>query len=144
MVREAITRDLGKMMELCVFMSEAGEPNLCDGVITTWNSMLSDPDYHVVVYEQDGIAVSSCICAVIPSLTRSMRPYAVIENLVTHIDYRRRGYASACLEFACELARKARCRKIMLIADSDDEGLKELFRKAGFNSDGQEAFIQTL
>ena len=37
---------------------------------------------------------------IIPNLTRGLRPYAFVENVVTHADYRGKGYATACLNYA--------------------------------------------
>ena len=49
--------------------------------------------------------VSSCVCVIIPNLTRNIRPYAFVENVVTHSDYRGKGYATQCLNYARELAQ---------------------------------------
>lgn len=45
----------------------------------------------------------------IESLTHNVTPFAVIENVVPHADYRNKGYASALLERASEIAGEHRC-----------------------------------
>ncbi len=53
----------------------------------------------MIVNEIEGQIVSSCVCVIIPNLTRKVRPYAFVENVVTHVDYRGKGYAGECLDF---------------------------------------------
>lgn len=81
---------------------------------------------------------------VILNLTRNARPYALIENVVTHPDYRKRGLASQCLNYAKQIARQADCYKIMLLTGAKDEATLNFYRKAGFNSSDKTAFIQWL
>ncbi len=61
---------------------------------------------HLMVIEEDGKIVSSVQMAIIENLTHNVRPFAVIENVVTHADYRNKGYASALLEKASEIAKE--------------------------------------
>ena len=144
MVREAVNHDLGGMLKLYTHLHVDEEPVLIDGMISVWKRMIEDPDHHVIIYEKDGEAVSSCVCVIIPNITRSVRPYAVIENVVTHADYRGRGFATACLDYARELARKAGCYKIMLMTSAKDEAAQNLYRSAGYNSEDKTAFVQWL
>lgn len=44
--------------------------------------------------------VASCVCVIIPTLTRNVHLYALVENVVTHADYRKKGYATDCLNYA--------------------------------------------
>ena len=88
--------------------------------------------------------MSSCVCVVVPNLTRDLRPYALIENVVTHPDWRNRGLASACLAAARDIARENQCYKIMLLTGAKDEKTLDFYRRAGFNSSDKTAFIQWL
>ena len=81
---------------------------------------------------------------VILNLTRNARPYALIENVVTHPDYRKRGLASACLDFAKQIAQRENCYKIMLLTGAQDEATMTFYRRAGFPSSDKTALIQCL
>ena len=101
-------------------------------------------NHHIIVCEVDGKIVSSCVCVIIPNLTRNIRLYAFIENVVTHADYRGKGYATACLNYAKELAITSDCYKMMLLTGSKNDKTLNLYKKAGYNSDDKTAFIQWL
>ena len=60
--------------------------------------IIQDPNHHLSVNEVDGRIISSCVCVIIPNLTRNIRPYAFIENVVTHEDYRGKGFTYEKLE----------------------------------------------
>ena len=142
-IREAVRHDLGAMLKLYYHLHDC-ETKLTMDMVKTWETILGDPNHHIIVCEKDGEPVSSCVCLIVPNLTRDGRPYAVIENVVTHRDHRRRGYASACLRYARELADEAGCYKMMLLTGAKDEGTLEFYRKAGFNSEDKTAFIQWM
>ena len=99
---------------------------------------------HLIVNEVDGRIVSSCVCVIIPNLTRNVRPYAFIENVVTHEDYRGKGYAGECLDYARQIAEKENCYKMMLLTGSKKPETLSFYEKAGYNSSDKTAFIQWL
>ena len=105
---------------------------------------MGDKNHHIIVCEVDGKLVSSCVCVIIPNLTRNIRPYAFIENVVTHADYRGKGCATACLNHAKELAEKADCYKMMLLTGSQSESTLNLYKQAGYNCTDKTAFIQWI
>jgi GNAT superfamily N-acetyltransferase len=63
---------------------------------------------------------------------------------VTSAPYRRRGLASACLDYARELAKKENCYKMMLLTGSKEQGVHSFYERAGYNSSDKTAFIQWL
>ena len=144
MVREAEEKDLDALLELYLHLHEEGIPDKGEHLRQTWNRILSDENHHIIVKEHDGKLVSSCVCVIIPNLTRGVRPYAFIENVVTHREYRKRGFASECLEYARRIAMKENCYKMMLLTGSKQEETLNFYRQAGYNSTDKTAFIQWL
>ena len=144
MVREARAEELRQLLELYLDLHEKEIPEESAHLRETWEQMINDTNHHVIVYEADGKIVASCVCVVIPNLTRKVRPYAFIENVVTHKEYRGRGYASACLHFAKAIAEKENCYKMMLLTGSKEARTLEFYRNAGYNSSDKTAFVQWL
>ena len=78
------------------------------------------------------------------NLTHNQQPYAFIENVITDEQFRKRGLATQCLNFAKEIAAKENCYKMMLLTGSDKESTLNFYRKAGYNSEDKTAFIQWI
>ena len=144
MVREAHKDDLDSLLNLYLFLHEDSIPDHDQHLQDTWELIINDKNHHIIVNEEDGMIVSSCVCVIIPNLTRNVRPYAFVENVVTHRDYRKKGLASACLDFAREIARKENCYKMMLLTGSKDPNILRFYESAGYNSSDKTAFIQWL
>jgi len=101
-------------------------------------------DKFLLVVEEDGKAVSSVQVAIIEGLTHNVRPFAVIENVVTHGEYQNRGFASALLEKATEIAKEFNCYKIFLETGSNKESTLNFYRKNGFVIDAKHSCLKRL
>lgn len=116
--------------------------------MNVWASMLDkfekEENMHLLVAEEHGKVVSTVQMAIIESLTHNIRPFAVIENVVTHIDYRNKGYASALLDKASEIARERRCYKVFLETGSNKENTLNFYRNNGFEIDGKHSCLKRL
>jgi GNAT superfamily N-acetyltransferase len=108
-----------------------------------WQRICADPQLHYLGAEIDGIVASTCTLAIIPNLTRAARPYGVVENVVTHPDYRRRGIGTALLRSALRLAWKQGCYKVMLLTGRKDPATLHFYEQAGFRADVKTGFIAT-
>lgn len=113
-----------------------------------WKQLLDkfekDENMHLLVAEEGGKVVSSVQMAIIESLTHNVRPFAVVENVVTHIDYRNRGYASALLKQASEIAKTHNCYKIFLETGSNKESTLNFYRNNGFAIDEKHSCLKRL
>ncbi len=143
-IREIKEAELNELLELYIHLHETGVPEGNEKLKDTWGTIINDNNHHIIVAEENGKLVSSVVCVIIPNLTRNVRPYAFIENVVTHSDYRKQGYATACLNYARDIAKKENCYKMMLLTGSKDESTLNFYKQAGYNSADKTAFIQWL
>lgn len=144
MVREVHEDELQDILELYLHLHEKAVPEMTEHLSETWRTMLLDKNHHIIVKIADERIVSSCVCVIIPNLTRNVRPYALIENVVTHVDYRGKGYATECLNYAREIAERENCYKMMLLTGSKERETLNFYKNAGYSSTDKTAFIQWL
>lgn len=144
MIREVKEDELNQLLELYLHLHENSLPDMTEHLKTTWKIIIEDDNHHIIVKVIDGKLVSSCVCVIIPNLTRNIRPYAFIENVVTNADYRGKGYATECLNFAKKIAEKENCYKMMLLTGSKKETILDFYGDAGYSSTDKTAFIQWL
>ena len=65
----------------------------------------------------------------------------VIENIVTHPDYRRTGLARQVLQAVVNECRKRSCYKIMLMSSVERSDAHALYEATGFDSTAKRAFV---
>lgn len=144
MVREAEEKDLQELLHLYLYLHEKEVPEMTPHLEDTWKRIMEDPNHHIIVAQEGNHIVSSCVCVVIPNLTRDIRPYAFVENVVTSEAFRGRGLATACLDYAKKIAQENGCYKMMLLTGSKEKSTLDFYRRAGFNSEDKTAFIQWI
>lgn len=144
MIREITDKDYKGLMTLYMQLHDNPMPEETADMMMLWNRILHDKDHHIIVAEVNGKIVSSCVCVIIPNLTHNQQPYGFVENVITDKEYRMQGLASACLDYAREIAVKENCYKLMLLTGSKQESTLNFYRKAGYNSEDKIAFIQWI
>lgn len=143
-IREAKEDDLAQLVELYKQLHDNKMPEITPKLQELWIEIQTDKNHHVVVCEVDAQIISSCVLIVVPNLTHNQRPYALIENVITHRQYRGRGYATSVLNFSKEIAAKCNCYKIMLLTGATEERTLKFYEKAGYNKNDKTAFIQWM
>ncbi|WP_074962356.1 GNAT family N-acetyltransferase [Ruminococcus albus] len=144
MVREITDADFEGLMTLYMQLHDNPFPEKDERVTAIWERILADPDHHIIVCEEDGKIVSSCVCVIIPNLTHGQRPYAFVENVITDENYRNRGLATACLDYARDIAIRENCYKMMLLTGSKKDSTLRFYERAGYNKNDKTAFISWL
>lgn len=141
-VRDIRIDELDKLLELYKHLNP-DDPVLSidERLKSIWNEILDNPDQFCLVMEEDSLLVSSCIVVIIKNLTRNARPYALIENVITHENYRKRGYGTAVIKRAIEIAKENGCYKVMLMTSRKKESTLRFYEKAGFQKGEKTAFV---
>lgn len=116
--------------------------------IQVWKDMIAafeqDPNYHLLVGIKNQHVVSSVTLIIIKNLTHHNRPYALIENVVTHNAHRGHHYASMLIDQAISIAKEADCYKIMLMTGSKEESTLNFYKNCGFDPNAKKAFLKKL
>lgn len=144
MVREIEKDDFEGLMRLYMQLHDNKMPETNASVLELWNQIIEDGNHHIIVAEEEGKLVSSCVCVIIPNLTHNQQPYALIENVITDEGYRRKGLATKCLQYAKEIALRENCYKMMLLTGSKKESTLQFYEQAGYNRNDKTAFIQWI
>ena len=144
MITEINDLELSSLLELYTELGDNDIPKKDESLKFIWESIISNKNYHIVVAKGNNKIVSTCTVNIIPNLTHNQRPYALIENVVTSKEYRKKGYGTAVLNYAKEIAIKENCYKIMLLTGSKRESTLNFYKKAGYNCNDKTAFIMWL
>ena len=112
MITEINDLELSSLLELYTELGDNDIPKKDESLKFIWESIISNKNYHIVVAKENNKIVSTCTVIIIPNLTHNQRPYAFIENVVTSKEYRKKGYGTAVLNYAKEIAIKENCYKI--------------------------------
>ncbi len=141
-IREARESDLeGILLLYKELVPDDPEPDM-GSIAGEWKKILSTGEsLRYFVAEKSGEIVSTCNIAIVPNLTRSVRPFAIIENVVTRSDYRKQGLGRLVMNMALDFARSRNCYKVMLLSGSRRKEAHEFYRSLGFSDTKKIGFV---
>lgn len=131
-IRQARLDDLSQLQELYHHLDADDIRCSPDEAAAVFQQFLRYPGSAILVGTVGDELAASCSLVVIPNLTRGGKPYAVIVNVVTHANWRNRGYGSAVLKAATERAWDHGCYKVMLMPGSKSPATVGFYERAGF------------
>ena len=141
MFREAEPGDFEDVLRLYRQLQPA-DPVLRDGSDkAAFGQILSTPGLHLFVLEADGAVVATTYLNIIPNLTRSASPYAVIENVVVDETLRGTGLGHQIMAATLRAAWDAGCYKAMLQTGSRTPATHHFYRSCGFSPDAKTAYL---
>lgn len=106
-----------------------------------FEQILDSPELHLFVLEQAGAVVATTYLNVIPNLTRSARPYAVVGNVVVEESLRGTGLGKQVMAGALQAAWDAGCYKALLMTGSRKPDTHGFYNACGFSADAKTAYV---
>src|SRR5271154_3116420 len=132
MFREARPGDFEDVLRLYRQL-QPEDPVLHDGSdAASFGQILRSPGLHLFVLELDGAVVATTYLNVIPNITRSASPYAVIENVVVEESLRGTGLGRQIMKNTLQAAWDAGCYKAMLMTGSRNPATHAFYIACGF------------
>lgn len=141
MFREAGFGDFDAVMELYRQLHPK-DPVVVDGrAAEVFADIVRTPGLRLFVLEVDGVVVATTYLNLIPNLTRGVKPYAVIENVVVDAAYRGRGLGKEIMAGTLQAAWAAGCYKAMLQTGSRTPATHAFYRRCGFSPDEKKGYV---
>jgi GNAT superfamily N-acetyltransferase len=134
-IRPAVIRDLQNLITLYQHLSPTDPVLAPDVAIERFSAILAQPGMTIFIGVAGEIAAATVTLIIVPNLTRNGASYALIENVVTHADHRKQGYAGKVIQHAIAEAWTAGCYKIMLLTGSRNTATLRFYENCGFVQD---------
>lgn len=140
-VRKIRQTELLLLLQLYKHLHPTEDQFLNSSIQKAWTKIIQNDFFNCFVIEQNGFLVASCMLIIIPNLTRQGRSIAVVENVVTHSQYRNKGLGRKIMETAINYARNENCYKIMLLSNSQRTGAHQFYESLGFSADDKVGYV---
>ncbi|MCX7311151.1 MAG: GNAT family N-acetyltransferase [Hyphomicrobiales bacterium] len=94
------------------------------------------PDYTLYVAERGSVVVGSFALLVMDNLGHLGAPSAIVEDVVVAASLQGGGIGGAMMSFACDMARRKRCYKLMLSSNARRERAHIFYESLTFERHG--------
>lgn len=132
LIARATDEDLSGLLVLYLHLNEGERPLELDLAEQRLQQIGLYPGSAVFIAKQADTVVSSATLIVVPNFTRDGAPYALIENVVTHEDYRGKGFGAQVMQHAIQSAWQNGCYKVMLLTGRTDPAVLRFYEGLGF------------
>jgi GNAT superfamily N-acetyltransferase len=140
-VRPACVDDLPSLLALFRVSEVSAAAQPLSRAERIWEQMLLREGLTVFVWEAESKIVSTCMLITAPNLLRSGRQHAFLENVVTHPDFRGRGYGRAVVLAALAAAWEQDCHHVFLQSGRADPRVHRFYEGCGFEPGLRTAYV---
>ena len=99
---------------------------------------MKDITYYVALDNEE--VIGSCFITIIPNLSKGIRAFGIIENVITDKKYRGKGIGKKLMNMAIEKAKKEKCYKVQLMSNVKRIDAHKFYEKIGFDGASKKGF----
>jgi GNAT superfamily N-acetyltransferase len=138
--RQAESEDLRGILALYAQLNPDDAPLEPAKAAALWNEIRGNRNLVYLVADGPSGIVGTCNLSIIPNLTRSGRPFGVIENVVVADGFRRLKLGTRLMAEAVSIARAHNCYKVLLQSSKKRSEAHRFYEAAGFNPDSKQGY----
>ena len=139
-IREITENDLNALMELYIQLSPTNIGLSDEKKEIIWSEIQKNKNITYLGVFEDNKLISSCFIAIIPNLTNQGKSIGYIENVITDVNYRRKGVGKKLMQKAIEIAQENNCCKIFLESGISRVEAHKFYKSIGFDDTNKKAF----
>jgi predicted N-acetyltransferase YhbS len=139
-IRAATEDDIPRIIELYGDLTitrsqvEDGRDPSSDDYRRVMARIRETPGHELLVLEYGGEVAGTLVLLIVPNLSHSACPWALLENLIVDRRHRRRGLGRMLMEYAVSRARDSGCHKVTLNSDKRRDDAHSFYRSLGFEA----------
>jgi len=139
-IREITENDLNALLELYIQLSPTNIGLSDEKKEIIWSEIQKNKNITYLGVFEDNKLISSCFIAIIPNLTNQGKSIGYIENVITDVNYRRKGVGKKLMQKAIEIAQENNCCKIFLESGISRVEAHKFYKSIGFDDTNKKAF----
>ncbi len=131
-----ITRILELYHQLAIYTSQAElrqSPSL-DDYRRVFAKITTFPGHELLVAEDEGEVVGTMVLLIVPNLSHSALPWALVENLIIDQGHQGQGLGRLLMNYAIARAKETGCFKLVLSSDKRRKEAHQFYRSLGFQA----------
>ncbi len=125
-------------------LSEIVPVNSFEALQAIWREIEAMPGTKVFVAIKDDTILGTISLNVVHNLTRSGRPYGLVENVAVDTTVRRQGIGHMLMQRVIAAAQDAQCDRVVLLAGRRDPSVPAFYEACGFTGDLKTGFHMQL
>jgi L-amino acid N-acyltransferase YncA len=139
-IRAATEGDIPRILKLyeelvtSTSQAETGRTPSLDDYRHIYEQVRAMPGHELIVAEENGEVIGTMVLLIVPNLSHSGLPWAVVENVVTDRRFQRQGIGRLMMEYAINRAREAGCYKLQLSSSKTRQEAHRFYESLGFEA----------